>query len=90
MNERISPYKYLLLTIALLISFATSQIAIAQHEGHDMSKMPGMSKPKPKAKTKAKRKVAARKRKRAAGSKEPAKKHDMSKMPGMNMPDMQV
>jgi len=90
MNERISPYKYLLLTIALLISFATSQIAIAQHEGHDMSKMPGMSKPKPKAKTKAKRKVAARKRKRAAGSKEPAKKHDMSKMPGMNMPGMQM
>ena len=57
--------KTLLLTIALVISMAVLQNAIAQHEGHDMSKMPGMSKPKPKAKASAKRRVTKGKRKAA-------------------------
>jgi hypothetical protein len=88
MNKTLSRYKHLLLTTALVVAFPVSQVAIGQHEGHDMSKMPGMSKPKAKAKTK--RKVAARKRKPTARRKRPAKKQDMSNMPGMNMPGHQM
>jgi len=85
MNKPFS-HKYPLLTIALVISLTTSQGAIAQHEGHDMSNMPGMSKPKPKAKAKARKRVAARKRKAVARTKQPAKKHDRGSKPGMQMP----
>jgi hypothetical protein len=49
---------------------------------HDMSKMPGMSKPKAKFKPKA----TTRKRRKTTRKKQPAKKHDMSNMPGMKMP----
>jgi hypothetical protein len=83
-------HKYLVLVSAFILSISTGQAVFAQHEGHDMSKMPGMSKPKPKpkpkAKGKAKRRVVAPKRKRAVRTKQPAKKHEMSSMPGMNMP----
>jgi hypothetical protein len=83
-------YKHLLLLSALILSFAIGQNVIAQHEGHDMSKMPGMSKVKPKPKAKQKRRVAPRKKKPAARSKLPAKKHDMGNMPGMHMPGMNM
>jgi hypothetical protein len=83
-------YKYLVLVSALILALGTGLAVLAQHEGHDMSKMPGMSKPKPKAKAKTKRKVTARKRKPAARTKQPAKKHDMSNMPGMKMPGHQM
>ena len=53
---------------------------------HDMSNMPGMSKPKAKSKPKA---TSPRKRK-TAQKKQTAKKHDMSNMPGMNMPGMKM
>jgi len=53
---------------------------------HDMSNMPGMSKPKAKSKPKA---TSPRKRK-TARKKQTAKKHDMSNMPGMNMPGMKM
>ena len=49
---------------------------------HDMSNMPGMSKPKAKSKAKA----TTRKRRKATRKKQTAKKHDMGNMPGMNMP----
>lgn len=86
MNTSFFAYKHLLLTAAIIISFATNQVAFGQHEGHDMSKMPGMSKakPKPKAKAKSKRKVPARKGKRVTRAKQPTKTH--THMPGMNMP----
>ncbi|MDQ1640101.1 MAG: hypothetical protein QOF62_3440 [Pyrinomonadaceae bacterium] len=80
-----SLHKNLLLIIAVVTFLAMGQAVFAQHEGHDMSKMPGMSKAKPKVKAKTKRK-AARKRKPTVRRKQPAKKHDMSSMPGMNMP----
>jgi hypothetical protein len=51
---------------------------------HDMSNMPGMS--KPKAKSKSKSKATTRKKRKTARKKQTAKKHDMSNMPGMNMP----
>ncbi len=89
MTNRVTAQRVLLLAIALIVSLALSPPAFAQHEGHDMSKMPGMSKPKPKAKAKAKRKLPARKRK-AANKRPQAKKHDMGNMPGMNMPGHQM
>jgi hypothetical protein len=81
--------KNLLLIIAVVTSLAMGQATLAQHEGHDMSKMPGMSKPKPKAKAKTKRRVA-RKRKPVARKKQLVMKHDMSNLPGMNMPGHQM
>ena len=48
------------LSIAALLAITTSPVR-AQHEGHDMSKMPGMNKPKPKAKPKPRPKAAATK-----------------------------
>jgi hypothetical protein len=85
MNKTISHYQHLLLGIAIIIAVVMSPAVFAQH---DMSNMPGMSKPKPKtkAKAKAKRKVAAPRRKRVPRRKQPAKKDDMSNMPGMQMP----
>ena len=53
---------------------------------HDMSNMPGMSKPKAKSKSSA----TSRKTKKAPRNKQIAKKHDMSNMPGMNMPGMKM
>src|SRR5215213_2554706 len=55
---------YALLLAALFLFAHTAAPARAQHEGHDMSKMPGMSKPKPKARPKPKT-AAARKRRPA-------------------------
>ena len=48
---------------------------------HDMSNMPGMSKPKAKFRSKARGKKTKPTRK-----KHTAKKHDMGNMPGMKMP----
>ena len=53
---------------------------------HDMSKMPGMSKPKARSKSQA----TSRKKRKPTGKKQTAKKHDMSNMPGMNMPGMKM
>jgi hypothetical protein len=90
MTNRVTAQRVLLLAIALLVSLTISPTAFtAQHEGHDMSKMGGMSTSKPKAKAKAKRRAPGRKRK-AAKKKSAAKKHDMSNMPGMNMPGHQM
>jgi hypothetical protein len=52
------------LSIAVLL-FITSSPVLAQHEGHDMSNMPGMTKPKAKPKPKPKPKPAAAKRRQA-------------------------
>ena len=49
------------LSMAALLFFAAAP-ARAQHEGHDMSNMPGMSKPKPKSKSTAARKRQPKKR----------------------------
>src|SRR5215213_6873780 len=55
---------YALFLAALFFVASTPAPARAQHEGHDMSKMPGASKPKPKAKPKPKP-AAVRKRRPA-------------------------
>ena len=71
---------------ALTLVFAVSMNALPQHEGHDMSKMPGMSKPKPKT-TPKKKKARAKARRTAtkkAVAKTPRPSHQM--MPGMKMP----
>jgi len=88
MVSKFSYYKYLFLVSWVLISFATGPTAFSQH---DMSNMPGMSKPKPKSKPKAKAKVkrrsaSSRKRTLVRKRTQPQKKHDMSNMPGMHMP----
>jgi hypothetical protein len=102
MNKVFAQYRNLLLIIAAVItSFAMGQATVAQHEGHDMSKMPGMSKPKVKAKTKRK---ATRKPRAVSRKKKPAKKHDQrnvransqasprthTDMQGMNTPGHQM
>jgi hypothetical protein len=51
---------------------------------HDMSNMPGMSKPKAKSKAKA----TIRKKRKVVRKKQTVKKHDMGNMPGMNMSGM--
>jgi hypothetical protein len=56
------------LIVAALLFFAPAPAARAQHEGHDMSNMPGMSKPKPKPKPRAK--PAAAKRRAPAAPKQ--------------------
>jgi hypothetical protein len=53
---------------------------------HDMSNMPGMSKPKAKSRSQA----TSRKKKQTTRKRKTAKKHDMSNMPGMNMPGMKM
>jgi hypothetical protein len=53
---------------------------------HDMSNMPGMSKPKAKSKSQG----TSRKKRKPTRKKQTAKKHDMSNMPGMNMPGMKM
>jgi len=55
MNERISPYKISAINNCASYFFCHESNRNCQHEGHDMSKMPGMSKPKPKAKTRRKK-----------------------------------
>ena len=65
------------LFVALLLSGSVP--AVAQH---DMSKMPGMSRPKPKAKSRA----TTRKKRRTAKHKRSAKKQQIGSRPGMNMP----
>jgi hypothetical protein len=66
-----------------VFSFAMSDSAFPQHEGHQM---PGMSKPKPRPKAKPKRKVAPRKKRAAVRRKRPAQKHETSSMPNIHMP----
>jgi hypothetical protein len=89
-------YTLILVAACLVLSGETSGIlARAQHEGHDMSNMPGMSKPKPKP---ARRRAAPPKKTTtrrantprqttpatpAAPQTENVQEHDM---PGMNMP----
>lgn len=96
LNLRAKFYTLILIAACLVLSGETSGfVARAQHEGHDMSNMPGMSKPKPKP---AKRRAAPPKKKptrRASAPRQtspttPARpqtenvqEHDM---PGMNMP----
>ena len=53
---------------------------------HDMSNMPGMSKPKAKSKAKA----TTRKKRKVVRKKQTAKKHALGNMPGMNMPGMNM
>jgi hypothetical protein len=53
---------------------------------HDMSNMPGMSKPKAKSRSK----TTTRKKRKARRRKQTARKHDMRNMPGMNMPGMKM
>ena len=53
------------LIVALLLFFAAAPVN-AQHEGHDMKNMPGMSKPKPKAKPKPRAKAATTKKRQPA------------------------
>ncbi|MDQ2975230.1 MAG: hypothetical protein M3R69_07445 [Acidobacteriota bacterium] len=53
---------------------------------HDMSNMPGMSKPKAKSKPQG----TSRKKRKPTRKNKTAKKHDMSNMPGMNMPGMNM
>ena len=65
------------------ILFVASVPVMAQH---DMSNMPGMSKPKAKSKSK----VTTRKKRKATRNKPTAKKHEMGNMPGMNMPGMNM
>ncbi|HYG78882.1 MAG TPA: hypothetical protein VD861_00760 [Pyrinomonadaceae bacterium] len=55
---------YALIVVALLLLAAAP--ASAQHEGHDMSNMPGVNKPKPKRKPKTRAKPAAAKRRAPA------------------------
>ena len=71
---------------ALALVFAFSMNALPQHEGYDMSKMPGMSKPKAKSRPK----VTSRKKRKVTGRKQTTRKHDMSQMPGMNIPGMKM
>jgi hypothetical protein len=59
------------------ISLVGSVPVLAQH---DMSKMPGMSKPK------AKSKATTRKKRKTLRKKPTVEKHEMGNMPGMNMP----
>lgn len=62
MKVLFSHLKLYALALAALFSVASVAVPVrAQHEGHDMSKMPGMSKPKPKRKPRPKP-AAAKKR----------------------------
>jgi hypothetical protein len=101
LNLHAKIYTLLLVAACLVLSGDVSGLAAAraQHEGHDMSNMPGTSKPKPKPakrraatpkRTPARRASAPRQATPAAPSpaaaqpqKEDVHEHDM---PGMNMP----
>lgn len=91
LNLRPKLYTSFLILICLALSGELSaQLAHAQHEGHDMSNMPGMSKPKPAPKKKAappkKRTPAAQRR---SVQPPPAPQTDdvrEQQMPGMDMP----
>jgi len=90
-------YTLVLLTICFALSADVSgKPARAQHEGHDMSNMPGMNKPKPKKKTAPKRRPTPR---RSAPKQTPApaaapavdddaqpEEPEHQDMPGMNTP----
>lgn len=63
MKYPFSHLKLCTLVLAALFFVASAVVPVrAQHEGHDMSKMPGMSKPKPKRKPRAKPAAATKKR----------------------------
>jgi hypothetical protein len=74
-NFRLGIKTWALVFVTLLL--VSNSTLLAQH---DMSNMPGMSKPKSKSK------ATTRKKRKATRKKQAAKKHDMGKMPGMNMP----
>ena len=67
----------------LAVLLVASVPVLAQH---DMSKMPGMSKPKAKSKSRS----TPRKKRKTTRKKQTAKKHDMSNMSGMSMPGMKM
>ncbi len=75
---------------ALTLMSAVGVSALPQHEGHDMSKMPGMSKPKPKSAVRRKKPRAKAKRtgtqKRGSGRPTPSPSPSHEMMPGMQMP----
>ena len=75
---------------ALNLAFAVSVSALPLHQGHDMSKMPGMSKPKPKSAVRKKKPRAKAKRTgaRNRGLQKPAPSPSPvhENMPGMQMP----
>jgi hypothetical protein len=88
-NALVSSLKELKIKLVgvLFVSFFVSgSLVYAQDPGHDMSKMPGMSKAKPKRKSNA----TAQKRRKATKKKQIAKKHDMGSMPGMKMPGVKM
>lgn len=69
MEKLISHIKLCAFVLALVTVFATVP-AMAQHEGHDMTKMPGTNKSKPKPKPRRAKPVTA---KRSQQTKEPAR-----------------
>ena len=75
MKKLISHAKlYRFVLAALLTAFAIAAAAVpvsAQHEGHDMSKMPGSTKPKPKPKPRPKRAAAKKRQPTQARPKQP-------------------
>src|SRR6266852_676116 len=72
---------WLFLFVAILVLVSVPVLA-----QHDMSNMPGMSKPKAKSKLPA----TSRKKRKPTRKRRTATKHDMSNMPGMNMPGMKM
>jgi hypothetical protein len=71
---------------AFLIALMLLVVSVPVQAQHDMSNMPGMSKPKAKSRSQA----TSRKKKKPTRKKQIAKKHDMSNMPGMDMPGMKM
>jgi len=72
---------WIFLFVAILVLVSVPVLA-----QHDMSNMPGMSKPKAKSKSTA----TSRKKRKPTRQRQTATKHDMSNMPGMNMPGMKM
>lgn len=81
MNRAIRRLKVNLLGLLVVSVLVSGPVIYSQHEGHDMSKMPGMSKPKPKTKPNARPR-----RKKKAARKRSTQRNQMGNMPGMNMP----
>jgi hypothetical protein len=61
MKKLISHAKLYTIVLAALLTISATPV-LAQHDMHDMSKMPGMNKPKPKAKPRAKPATAKRRK----------------------------
>ena len=82
MMKALREFKIKLLGLLFVSLLLSGSVVYTQHPGHDMSKMPGMSKAKPKPKSKA---TSRKKRKTVLRKKSPMK-HQMGNMPGMKMP----